>query len=233
MASTIVRSPMPTSFVYEDLVSRIVSMQTQMNQINQKIDERSNNDGSVQRQLATRSLTFVEPFGNRIKNRYADHWTIHKVVQKFKKEFCPKYLQSWIQVGLSNGDNLCPLREDQLQETVSTYPNDREFITFGSIKVFMINATHTNFLRETDVQVFLNDKLDKVVEKIQNISDQVKKKATAVRQIEVRICPLSSSNQSNQERWHHGTVCQKNETVFSSQLYQTNSVIIAKILDHE
>lgn len=232
MASTAVLSPMPTSFVYEDLVSRIVNMQTQMIQANKTIEERSNNDKNAQRQLASRSFTFIDPFGNRIKNRYADHWTIHKVVQKFRREFCQKYLQSWIQIGLSNGDQLYPLSEDQLKQTVSTYPNDQEFIAFGTVQVFIINASHQS-LQETTVRVLLNDKLEKFEKRIQDIRDHIKKKPNTIRQIEMRVCSSDSSNQSNEQRWNQGNICRMDETVFSSQLYQTNSVIIARILEIE
>jgi len=230
MASAAVLSAMPTSFVYEDLVARIIKMNDQVNQVNQTIEERSNNDQNVQRQLASRSFVFIDPFGNRMKHRYADHWTIHKVVQKFKKEFCPKYLHSWVHIGLFQNDQIHPLTDDQLRQPLSEYPHDQEFITFGQIKIIIANE-RCQLLQERLINVVLNDKLEKVEREVRNIRERVWKKPNMVRQIDLKLGQSDSSMAFDTDRWYQGNACRVDETIFSTQLYQTNSFIMAKIVE--
>ena len=232
MAATAVLPPMPTSFVYEDLVSKIVTMQNQMMQVNQTIDGRAINDQKVQRQLASRSFVFIDPFGHRMKHRCIDHWTIHKVVQKFKKEYCPKYLHSWVHVGLWKKDEIHPLTEDEMRRTVSDYPSDQEFVAFGDVRIFITNE-RCQLLQERSSYVLLTDKLEKLETVVRNIRDQIKRRLNVIRRIELRVCQSDPSNQPSDDRWNEGSVCQTGDTIFSVQLYQSNVVVMAKIIEIE
>ena len=232
MASTAILSPMANPFVYEDLVSRIITMQTQINQINQIIDEHSKNDKIIQRQLAARSFVFIDPFGNRMKNRYVDHWAIHKVVQKLKRGFCPKYLQPWVQIGLIKNHGVCPLDENQLKQTVSEYSNEQEFVAFGKIKILMVNE-RCQLLQEFFRNALLNDTLKKIEMEIRNIRDQIKKKPDSITKLEIRLCQSNLSDASNEHHWVQGKVCPMDETVFSNRLYETNLWIMARVVEIE
>jgi hypothetical protein len=232
MASAAVLSQMPTSFVYEDLISKIVAIQNQINQVNQIIEEHSNNDKKVQRHLASHSFVFIDPFGNRMKNRQVDHLTIHKVVQKFKKEFCPRYLHSWVQIGLFNCNAIETLTRDQLKQTVSQYSNDQEFIAYGKVKVLIVNE-RCQLLQKCFIDVFLNDKIEKLEGKVRDIRERIRKEPNVIRRIELKICQSDSPMEQNVDRWNEGNDLKNDDTILSAQLYQTNSFVIGKIVETE
>lgn len=220
----------PTSFVYEDLVSKVIEVKNQLNQVNETIDERSNNDQNVQRQLASRSFVFIDPFGNRLENSYVDHWTIHKVVQKFENEYCPKYLDWYIHIGLFKSDEIYLLSDDQLRKTVSEYPNDQEFIAFGQMKILIVNSK-CQLLQERFMNVALNDKLEKVQREVRNIRDQIWRKPNVVNQIELKVCQSDLSLVLDEDRWNQGNASQLDKTILTARLYSRGSFIMAKIVE--
>ncbi|CAF1035529.1 unnamed protein product [Adineta steineri] len=223
---------MPTSFVYEDLILKIVTLQNQINQVDQIIEERSSKDKKVQRQLPSYSFIFIDPSGNRIKDQQFHHLTIHKVVKKFRKEFCPKYLHSWIHIGLFDSNDIRSLTDDQLKQTVSQYSNDQEFIAYGKVKVVIINE-RCQPLQECIMDVFLNDSLETLKGKIRNIREGIMKKPNMIKRIELKICQSDSPMEQNADRWNEGDDVQNGDTIFSAQLYQNNLFIMVKTVEIE
>ena len=228
MAAAAVLSPLPTSFVYEDLISRVETMQTQMNKVNEMIEERAKNDKKVHRQLESRSFIFIDPFGNRMINRELDHQSLHKILQKYKKEYCPRYLHSWIQIGSFNGNSIQPITTDQLKQTVSQYPDGQIFITYGKIDVRIVNE-QLHLLQETSVTIVLNDKREKLEKSIGELRERIRRKPNVVTKMELKLCELDSSIERNEDLWNNGRIFEINDTVLSTQLYQTNTFIMAKI----
>ncbi|CAF1452320.1 unnamed protein product [Didymodactylos carnosus] len=141
MATAATRSTMPTSFVYEDLISHIQAIQYQMVEIENVLDDRYKNDKKVRDELKSRSLIFIDPYGNRTTQKYMDHELMYKVMKKYKKDYIPKYLQQWIQIGTMNQNEISPLSEAELKSTVSNYANNYQFITYGTVTVTINEIT--------------------------------------------------------------------------------------------
>ncbi len=53
-------------------------------------------------ELQSRSLIFIDPYGNQIINEHMDHESIHKVIKKYKKDYVPKYYNNGYEVALQN-----------------------------------------------------------------------------------------------------------------------------------
>ena len=75
---------MPTSFVYEELISKVQAIQYQIMENAKLIDERLKNENKMQNELKSRSLTFVDPYGNPTVNKYMDHELISEIFRKYK-----------------------------------------------------------------------------------------------------------------------------------------------------
>ncbi|CAF3279786.1 unnamed protein product [Rotaria socialis] len=100
--STAVISKLSTAFVYEDLVFHAHAIRQQNIEIATLIDNKYKNDKKKRKELKSRSLTFVDPYGNPTANAYFDHETINTIHSKYKKDYVPKYLQKWIKLGKMN-----------------------------------------------------------------------------------------------------------------------------------
>ena len=106
MASTAVLPKMPESFIYEDLVSHVQNIQNQILQMNKVLDDRWVNQKKTRQEFKSRSITFVDSYGNRITNQYMDHELIATVFKKYKKNYVPKCLHKWIRIGEFNDDQI-------------------------------------------------------------------------------------------------------------------------------
>ncbi|CAF1546601.1 unnamed protein product [Didymodactylos carnosus] len=62
-------------------------------------------------------------------------------MKKYKKDYIPKYLQQWIQIGTMNQNEISPLSEAELKSTVSNYANNYQFITYGTVTVTLTGKT--------------------------------------------------------------------------------------------
>ena len=232
MATSVVVPQLPTSFVYENLVARVQTMQNQLIRANQMIEERAKIDQNLRRQLNSRSFVFVDPFGNEMINQQLDHLTIHKVTQKFKKEYCPRYLHSWIRIGLFNNNEIHPLTEDQLHQTVAQYPNQQKFVAYGQVRIDIFNE-QCYLLQKNFIDVLLNDKREKFQERIEKLRENVKKKQQVIGKLELKVWQPDSSNETNKNHWNEGKPFGDNDSVFSTRLYETNSFLMAKIVEIE
>ncbi|CAF4230023.1 unnamed protein product, partial [Adineta steineri] len=87
-----------TSFVYEDLILHIQAVQNQMIEISKFLDDQR----KIDKELKSRSLTFVYPYGNSTVQKYMDHEQLSTIFRKYKKEYIPKYLQQWVKFGKMN-----------------------------------------------------------------------------------------------------------------------------------
>jgi hypothetical protein len=84
---------MPITFVYEDLISTV-----QMNNIKVVLTNRWKTEKRKRDELKSRSLVFVDPYGNRTVNKHMDHEFIDHIIKKYKQDYVPKYLQQWIKM---------------------------------------------------------------------------------------------------------------------------------------
>ncbi|CAF3950300.1 unnamed protein product [Rotaria sp. Silwood1] len=220
MAAAGVISTMPTSFVYEDLVSQVQNIQYQMLQMENIFDNQCKTEKKMQNELKSRSLTFIDPYGNRTVNKYMDHESINKVLRKYKKDYVPKYLQEWTKIGTMNENIISSLNECELKSTVSKYANGHQFITYGEVIVW-VGSYEDTWLRKIVLQVLLTDNMEKIKMQI--------KKQRQFTHIELKLCTIDQNVEPNRKDWTHGIPLQSEDTIMSSQLYQNNCVIMATI----
>ncbi|CAF1443276.1 unnamed protein product [Adineta ricciae] len=120
--------------------------------------------------LKSRSFTFIDPYGHHLTEKFFDHDLISKVIKHFKKNYVPKYLQKWAQVGIMRGNTLSSLTDAQLNSPVSHFDAHFQFIAYGSVTVWLgkapqlaqpyreswLNATHLH-VNETVMSYRLYD----------------------------------------------------------------------------
>jgi hypothetical protein len=220
MASADVISRMPTSFVYEDLISQIQTIQNQMTEMETSLDNQSKTNKNIQNELKSRSFTFIDPYGNRTANKYMDHELISKIIKNYKKDYVPKYLQQWIQIGTMNENRISPLDECTLKSTVSMHANGHQFVAYGEVNVW-VGTYEDPWPRKFVIRVLLTDNMEK-------IKMQIKKQQQFIN-IELKSCTIDQNVRPNSKNWSEATALKSDDTILSCQLYQNNCVIMAKI----
>jgi hypothetical protein len=221
MATAAVISTMPSSFIYEDLILKVQSIQKQMIEIENVLNNRWKNEEKIQNELKSRSLTFIDPHGNRMSVKFMDHELISKVIRKYKKDYIPKYLQQRIQIGIMNDNIILPLTDSDLKSTVSDYANGKEFITYADITIWIGYSTHLWNLGITQ-RVRMTDKMEK-------IQIQINKHRQFDR-IELKSCIINENTGPTEEEWNRGKILTLEDTIMSAQLYQDKCAVVAKII---
>ena len=217
MSSAVTPGP-SGSFVFENLVGHARSIQVQTAEMEKIIEERCRNQRKIPEELKSRSLIFIDPYGNRLSNEYLDHQLIRKVLKKCRKELIPKYLHSWIQIGVRQGEEIEVLQIDQLESVVADYPAGQEFLTFGELNIWIGTAEHPA-LAKLGLKLSLMDRMEKVREEIQ--------KHRTFQTIELRLCRVDPSIIPTRTTWNEGKTLTSSETILSSRLFQEHCVIMA------
>jgi hypothetical protein len=216
MAAT---SVIPSSFVYEDLVSKVQMIQNQIFNIQDVLTDRWKNEKRKRDELKSRSLVFIDPYGNRTINKYMDHEFIHTIIQKYKKDYVPKYLQKWIKIGITKENMILSLNNYELKSTVSHFVNGYEFMTYGEVIVWIEKDDHVLFEKMV-LRVMVTDSIEKIKEQL--------KKHLEFDDIELESC--ITNVQPNEENWNEGTILKSDDTVISCQLYEENHMIMGKLI---
>ena len=217
-------SVVSNSFVYEDLVSHVQTIQNQMIEAIKFLDQRWTNDKKIQNQLKSRSLTIIDPYGNPIKNKYMDHQSIRTVIKKYKKDYVPKYLHQWIQFGKISEGRLRPLKESDLKLTVEQYAVGDQFVTYGEITVWVAYDEYVSPQRFV-LRVRLTDNMEKILVQL--------KELLKVTNLELKVGLGQQYTQPNRKHWDEGSALKSEDTIVSSQLYQDDRIIMAKIMKGE
>ena len=220
MAAAAVIPNMPTSFVYEDLIAKVQMIQNQMNNIQIVLTNRWKIEKRKRDELKSRSLVFNDPYGSRTVIKYMDHEFIHNVINKYKKDYIPKYLQQWIKVGIMKDSIILPLNDYELKSNVSQYKDGYEFITYGEVVVWV--GTYNN---APSYRVVLRILLTDIVEKIKTRL----KKFQRFTNIELKSFITNPNAEPNEKNWNEGTILKLEETIMSCQSFQNNCIIMAKV----
>ncbi|CAF1332823.1 unnamed protein product [Rotaria sp. Silwood1] len=213
-------STIPSSFVYEDLLSQVKTIQVYIVKTKNVLDNRSKNERRKRHQLKSRSLIFIDPYGNKIVDKIMDHEMINDVIKKFKKTYVPKYLQKWIKIGTKKDNIISSLNNCQLRSTVSHYANNYQFIAYSEVIVWL--GCYKNLPSHRCIlRVLLTGNMEKIKMQINQIG-----KFTS---IELKSCTLKPETKPNEKDWIEGTILETEDTIMSRQLYEDNCVIMAKI----
>ena len=213
-------TPTLTSFVYEDLVSHIQTIQPQLIQAIKYLDDQWNNEKKTQDQIKSHSLTILDPYGSPITQKYMDHKQISAVLEKFKKNYVPKCLHQWIRFGQVVGNNIEPFQHTDLNLTVGQYENKYPIITYGEIGVWLgdeYDVSYDNFR----LKVRLNDKMETIQAQIKN--------QTKYTPLEVKTSVINEGTKPEKRDWNEGTILKSEDTIMSKNLYQTGCIIMVKV----
>lgn len=211
----------PTSFIYEDFVSHIETVQDQINGITTFVDEQQKNDKKVQNELKSRSLTFVDLYGNPIVKKYMDHELIGTVLRKCKKNYVPKYFHQWVKFGRIIENVILPLDDCELKSTVSKYAGGYQFVAYGEVNLCVLRYGSYTVPLNFVIQVRLSDNMEKIERYI--------KERQIYTTINLKSSIVNQNIQPTKKDWNEGTALKSEDTIMSAQLYQDNCVIIAKI----
>jgi len=207
-------------FVYEDLVSRVETIQNRTVQIENILADRCKNNKKIADELKSRSLTFIDPYGNHMTNKYFDHELISNVIQKYKKNYVPKYLQSWIKFGTMKENQILPMNDCELKSTVANFENDYQFISYGQVTVWF-QGDHNSSQEKLESPVLLMDSMEKI--KMQILEQE------HFTNIELKLCMINKNKYPEEKNWNEGTILKSEDTIMSRQLYQDNGIIMAKL----
>ncbi|CAF1341803.1 unnamed protein product [Rotaria sordida] len=171
-------STTPSSFIYEDLVLHVQKIQRKIVEITKFLEDQWEYEKKVQNELKSRLLTFIDPYGNSIVDKYVDHQLINTVLKKYKKDYVPKYLQKWIKIGTMKENVISPLSDYELKSTVSKYADNYQFVTYGEVTVWV--GTYENLSpRVITLRVLLTDSIDKIKLQLKQQQQQQQTNATA------------------------------------------------------
>ena len=224
MATVPVIPQLPTSFVYEDLISKSQAIQCQLSEVENVFNDRCKNQTKLPDELKSRTLVFIDPYGNRMADKYMDHELIHKVIKKNNKDYIPKYLHQWIKIGTINNGVISPLSDSELKSMVSHCENGYEFITYGEINVGLEIAG--NFLsHKLNIKTLLTDDMNTIRTEI--------RKHLKFDHAELKYCTMDQNAKPDQELWDQATTLNLNDTILSCKLYQENCIIMAKFFKEQ
>ncbi|CAF5172893.1 unnamed protein product, partial [Rotaria magnacalcarata] len=192
MALTRTSSKVPKSFVYEDLIFHIQTMQHQMNAMTKFLDDQCKNDGQLRKELKSHSLKFIDPYGNLTTHECFDYEMINTIFNKYKKDYVPKYLQKWIKIGKINQNMISPFEDHELTLSVSNYTDDYQFITYGELNISIAYGEKAP-LQNLLLRVLLTDS----IEKIKMLIQELKK----IKNLELKSCILNQHGLSNEQCW--------------------------------
>lgn len=207
-----------TSFVYEELVLHVQTLQKQMIEIMKYIHEQCKDKANIPRELESRSFTLIDPYGNAIKNHYMDHEVISAVFKNFKKEYVPKYLQKWIQLGRIEQGVISPLSEHELSKCVSDYDADSQFVTYVGINLVTKYCEGMSPIKSI-LPVLLTDSIEKIKKQIQNVK-RIK---------DIQLSPFVPNPQNSDEV----QTFRPEDTVLSTRLYDSANAILVKVVETE
>ena len=224
MANAAVISSMPTSFIYEDLVSHVQTIQKQMIEIENILDNQWTTNKKVQNELKSRSLTFLDHMGYRTIHNCMVHEQMSKVIRNYKKNYIPKYLHEWIQFGILNKTLIAPLTDIdlQLKSTVSNYGNGQELVAYGEVIVWVASDEYP-YPSQTVLRVLLTDDMEKI--------KMTLRKRRRFTDIELKSCIIDGNGIINEKNWSEGTPLKSDDTILSSQLFQKNCAIMGKVIN--
>ncbi|CAM4826121.1 unnamed protein product [Rotaria magnacalcarata] len=224
MALTRTSSKVPKSFVYEDLIFHIQTMQHQMNAMTKFLDDQCKNDGQLRKELKSHSLKFIDPYGNLTTHECFDYEMINTIFNKYKKDYVPKYLQKWIKIGKMNQNIISPFEDHELTLSVSNYTDDYQFITYGELNISIAYGEKAP-LQNLLLRVLLTDS----IEKIKMLIQELKK----IKNLELKSCILNQHGLSNEQCWSQSQLLNLNDTVLSRKLYEGNCGIMATLLEEK
>ena len=221
MATTAVANKLPISFTYDNLVSQVELIRNQIVQYEKAIDDLCKDSSKLPTEVKTHSLVFIDCYGNQMINDEMDHQLMEKVVRKYKKQYIPKYLHEWVQIGIRHNGTDIPLSGIQLKKTVGDFHNRCPLVAYGLIAVWLIDDSNIGS-RSLEIPVQLMDDAKMVEIKAERYSLT----RTA---LQLKLCTMSQSGKPNEQDWNDGKPLRPDDTILSCHLYRKDLCLLAKL----
>ena len=216
---------MSSSFDYEDLVSHVQRIQKQIIEIENVLNNRQKTRKRKRDELKSRSLTFIDPLGSHISNEHMNHQLIDKILKNYKRDYVPKYLQQWTEIGIRKENESELSNYFKFKSTVSQYADGFEFISYGVVTVRVGYYDNSKSVKLT-TQVLLTDTIEKLKIQIAKIGEFTN--------VELKLGDIEENVNPNEADWNKGIALKSDDTIHSSRLYEKDRIIMAKVevIDH-
>ena len=223
MIAVDVSSPSITSFVYEDFISQVQAVQQQMIEMENLLENQCETNNKISNELKSRSIVFVDHLGYRTIHKCLDHEQLNQILNNCKKNYIPKYLQKWIQFGIMIDNSISSLTDLQLKSMVSNFENGQEFHCYGEVNVW-IGTSEDYWPRKIHVSVSLSNDMEKV-------KMEIGKQRRLIDIEQWRSSMVDENGEPTGKNWSEGTPLKSDDTVLSLQLFQSNSIILGKLIN--
>jgi hypothetical protein len=210
---------MTSSFIYEDLVSHVEVIRNQMFECEKILNNRWNDKKRKRDELKSRSLVFIDPYGNQKVSRHMDHELIINILNKYKEDYVPKYLQQWIKIGFKNENKISLFDDQKYKSIVADYTNVFQVFTYGLVTV-RIATEKDSHLRQLTLPVLLMDTMEKIKLQLQTCFEFT--------DLELK---LWKENENAEDKKEIRTILKSDDTIMSCQLYQDNCFLMAKVIN--
>jgi hypothetical protein len=222
MASAALLRPSQSSFVYENLIAQVRTIQQLATGIDTTLQDRLSRQPNKRDGLQFRTFTFIDPYGNKMTHEHMDQELIGNVLRKYKKDYVPKCLQKWIKIGIRQPTKISPVSESDLRLNLSEVTNGTEFITYGDLNVW-IGRDGVAAPTMLTLQVSVMDTIEKIKTQIEE--------RRRPGPIELKSHTLNGSKEPTEIDWQQGKAICSEETIMSLQLYQENCIIMVRPTD--
>ncbi|CAF1547639.1 unnamed protein product, partial [Adineta ricciae] len=204
-----------TSFVYEDLIRQIQFIQTHVIQLTNYLNDRCQTD------LKSRSFSFSDPFGNEITQKFMDHEIIDIIFKKYVTEYIPKHLRPFIKIGKMYHGHIQLMHEHELKFNASQFRDGFQFIACCEITIW-VGDYESSIYRQVVMPVRLLDSIESV-----NNGLKIPPKITNV---EFKSLRNDRNMKPTRDNWDQGKPLVSSDTIGSSQLYQNDTILMAKLI---
>ncbi|CAF0758547.1 unnamed protein product [Adineta ricciae] len=204
-----------TSFVYEDLIRQIQFIQTHIIQLTNYLNDRCQTD------LKSRSFSFSDPFGNEITQKFMDHEIIEIIFKKYVTEYISKHLRPFIKIGKMCHGHIQLMYEHELKFNASQFRDGFQFIACCEITVW-VGDYESSICRRVVIPVRLLDSIESV-----NNGLKIPPKITNV---EFKSLRNDRNMKPTRDNWDQGKPLMSSDTIGSSQLYQNDTILMAKLI---
>ena len=208
-----------SSFIYQDLVDYVQTIQKEVLDVIKYLENRWNTDVSTRNTIRSRIVTIVDTNDMRHSDSYMNHELLREVFAKYTKNYVPGYLKKWIKIGIMRDDDILPFSDDERRLTVSEYQGDLDFAAYSEISVW--------FVFDSDLSLKLNvlptDDIKTVNMRLQKVE--------GFPPLEMRLVTLNQNSTPTKKDWENSRPLESSETIFSCKLYESNKIILAKELE--
>ena len=222
MDSSTAESKTITSFRYDDAISALQCIRTQMIDNKSELSKRCLADKAEATTLKSRCFTFVDPHGHPISTQHLDHESMDVVIKKFRKDYIPGYLKNWVKIGTSIPKKAFENADTKVKSFVYEYPDGQEFFGYGKITAWLHTRSDSEF-EPIDLYVQLSNSMEEIKSRIQ-------KSHFIQADLELRSCLIQDEDQPQAEHWKNGQRLQSKDTIMSCKFYEKDQHLLIKVI---